>query len=616
MWIKSFQIENYKSFYSTSEIPLDRGMNVVVGKNNAGKTALMEALSLAFSSNIPHLSLVTVPNPSAAPASQASRVNFEISIAPDEFSGYILSQSPFFHVPLDLNFPQNEQISKVRSLFAGDISLSCTYTPQSLSSVRLVGLPEVPNTDRTMRFQLTDRKTPPTFATQVLEINRRNSGEQTILQFASSLAAYFRSLVYAFKAERRINDTFPVNADLNLMTDASNLAQVLNHLMTRDTYGFEQYTNLVREVFPEITQVTTPPTPTPPGSVQIRISTLATTLRRTDLSLPLSASGTGIGQMLAMLYVIFTSDASRTILIDEPQSFLHPAAIRRLFQILKRYQQHQYVISTHSPNVISSSGADSVVLLRKGEAESKTDILDRRANSNMRLFLSEVGAKLSDVFGADNVLWVEGETEEICFPKIIEKFLPSGMSSTSIIGVRSTGELESKDAERIYEIYMKLTRGPSLLPPALGFIFDKEGRDQRTQDDLNRQSGGKVRFLDRRMFENYLIHPPAIAAIASSLEGFDPEEVTQIAVQDWIEGRKWDLTYLGSNVMEVDRNDTYWIRNVNGAKLLYDLFNSLSHTRTIYRKTEHGALLIDWILKNAPQLLEEISRLLSTVLGP
>jgi len=47
---------------------------------------------------------------------------------------------------------------------------------------------------------------------------------------------------------------------------------------------------------------------------------------------PLSESGTGVGQVLAILYVVFTSEYPRTIVIDEPQSFLHPGAVRKLFE--------------------------------------------------------------------------------------------------------------------------------------------------------------------------------------------------------------------------------------------------------------------------------------------
>jgi AAA15 family ATPase/GTPase len=62
MYIARFQIKNYKSFLSSQEIELTSGFNVVVGQNNAGKTALVEALSLHFD-NKHHISIKTSPNP-------------------------------------------------------------------------------------------------------------------------------------------------------------------------------------------------------------------------------------------------------------------------------------------------------------------------------------------------------------------------------------------------------------------------------------------------------------------------------------------------------------------------------------------------------------------------
>jgi hypothetical protein len=48
------------------EVHLAPGFNIVVGKNNVGKMALAEAMSLQFGDNA-HCSLLTVPTPSAAP---------------------------------------------------------------------------------------------------------------------------------------------------------------------------------------------------------------------------------------------------------------------------------------------------------------------------------------------------------------------------------------------------------------------------------------------------------------------------------------------------------------------------------------------------------------------
>jgi len=58
MHISHFQLFNYKSFRDSGALEFKPGINIIVGANNAGKTALLEALSLDFENN-PHRSLKT-----------------------------------------------------------------------------------------------------------------------------------------------------------------------------------------------------------------------------------------------------------------------------------------------------------------------------------------------------------------------------------------------------------------------------------------------------------------------------------------------------------------------------------------------------------------------------
>jgi AAA15 family ATPase/GTPase len=61
MLISSIEISNYKGFRKSGEVKLTSGFNVIVGQNNAGKTALLEALALQAPSK-PHRSLKTIPS--------------------------------------------------------------------------------------------------------------------------------------------------------------------------------------------------------------------------------------------------------------------------------------------------------------------------------------------------------------------------------------------------------------------------------------------------------------------------------------------------------------------------------------------------------------------------
>jgi recombinational DNA repair ATPase RecF len=70
MYISKFQVFNYKSYRESPEIEFKRGFNVITGQNNAGKTALLEALPLQFEAN-PHRTVASVPYPGASPPTES-----------------------------------------------------------------------------------------------------------------------------------------------------------------------------------------------------------------------------------------------------------------------------------------------------------------------------------------------------------------------------------------------------------------------------------------------------------------------------------------------------------------------------------------------------------------
>jgi len=60
--------------------------------------------------------------------------------------------------------------------------------------------------------------------------------------------------------------------------------------------------------------------------------------------------------------------------------------------------------------------------------------------TSFRRTLLEVGTRLSDLFGADNVVWVEGPTEEECFPKIMRARSITTPPGLAVLAVRATGD--------------------------------------------------------------------------------------------------------------------------------------------------------------------------------
>jgi hypothetical protein len=206
------------------------------------------------------------------------------------------------------------------------------------------------------------------------------------------------------------------------------------------------------------------------------------------------------------------------------------------------------------------------------------------------------------VFGADAILWVEGQTEELCFPVIAERVGGVRLGGVKIVGVVHTGDFEGRYGATFFDIYARLSGGPSVLPPAVGFIFDREGRTPDQQADLEKRSKGQLAFLPRRMFENYLIVPTAIAAVVNGLEGFSDRPLGAEDVERWLDGAG------------VDWRSEAELRDLHGAGTLDRLFKELSEQRHTYDKVTHGLALTEWLVEHRPEALRQVGALVRGIL--
>jgi len=335
---------------------------------------------------------------------------------------------------------------------------------------------------------------------------------------------------------------------------------------------------------------------------------------REDVAVPLTQCGSGVGQILAILYVVMTSVHPQIIIIDEPQSFLHPGAVRKLIDVLKRYPQHQYILATHSPTVITAADPQVLIMTQLEDCKTSLSALDVSDNRDLYYSLSDIGASLSDVFGADQILWVEGATEQECFPLIVREVVRHPIMGTAIIGIRETGDLEGRDAKRVFQLYNRLSKASVLLPPALGFILDEECRSSVQKEELRKLSGGRAVFLSRRMYENYLLSAAGIAAVANEIAGFRPNQpVSEEEVQRLIEAKRQRLDFYCRGNKSAPTTD--WIQGIDGARLLTEIFVELSGSRVTFEKTKHSVSLTKWLIRNDPGRLREIADLLARILS-
>jgi predicted ATPase len=373
MFISSCQIKNYKGFRESEQINFTPGFNVVVGQNNAGKTALVEALSLQFENN-PHRSLKKHPE-------GTSSISTRLKIEGNEAFGFLRKQGNFL-ISLNHGEDQLSARKRVQKYFENDFLVFADFSNGNFVSPTLGGF-QVGQSGNFWSGMPSDKN----------EIGEANSHGQpgrstnfAIQQMASVLCNEAKQRLYIFRAERLNIHQGQIGTTSVLAPDARNLAEVLHLLQSSNRYRFQRFVDDVRTVFPDIQDVAI--TPVSNNVAKINIWFVDPKTERQDLAVPLSDCGTGIGQVLAMLYVVINSDEARTILIDEPQSFLHPGAIRKLFEIFKRErnQKHQYIVTTHSPTVVTACSPCTVIMLHRQDNETKVKAIDINETTELKLW--------------------------------------------------------------------------------------------------------------------------------------------------------------------------------------------------------------------------------------
>ncbi|GAA0451270.1 ATP-dependent nuclease [Alkalibacillus silvisoli] len=145
--------------------------------------------------------------------------------------------------------------------------------------------------------------------------------------------------------------------------------------------------------------------------------------------MPLSNQGTGL-QRMSLIYLIqnmiskqlMGGSRNKLLLIDEPEAFLHPEAVRALSRSLYEIgEEMPLMVSTHSPILINlSENHTSIQVFRVGENEaiqlyqSHTEQFDENDIKNMRI-LNYVDSYINEFFFSENIVIVEGDTEYIAF---------------------------------------------------------------------------------------------------------------------------------------------------------------------------------------------------------
>jgi len=162
---------------------------------------------------------------------------------------------------------------------------------------------------------------------------------------------------------------------------------------------------------------------------------------------PIENKGSGL-QSLIMIelfkYYCTVFNQSSLLILEEPELFLHPHAKRMLSDILNDFidnGKNQIIITSHSEEFIHNVDIDSINVIRKSENgtyKKKINIDNYNNGKELQKLKIELQHKNTEMFFAEKVILVEGE-EQILIPEIIKSIYGENILNNNDISIIKVG---------------------------------------------------------------------------------------------------------------------------------------------------------------------------------
>lgn len=312
--IKTLRLENYRGFRNC-EIPL-RTLGLLVGCNNAGKSTLVEALRVLATLTARYRSLNYHPPPSWLNVPKRyDGVSFSLRNMQINFDNiYHLYGKP--PATISATFADNSSVS----IFLGGVDKVHAVVTRPNGKIARIR-------DQTTRLKLPAISIMP----QVAPVQR----EETILT-----PAYVRSAMSSQLAPLHFRNQLNLRYDL-----------------------FGRFQEVVEETWPHVKVLELEGQgglPTKPLYLHVRVD---------DFVGEIAAMGHGLQMWLQTMWFLTRSEGSTTVILDEPDVYLHADLQRRLIRYI-RGRFPQVVVTTHSTEIISEVDPDQILIVDKSRSKS------------------------------------------------------------------------------------------------------------------------------------------------------------------------------------------------------------------------------------------------------
>lgn len=537
MWITSLHIKNYKSL---EHVPLNLNprLNVFIGRNNTGKSNVLDALMLLKDiSTPPSLGDALMKRGSIEQlvlGKQADRLQIEFvltfQLTEAEVEGFYTRlglQGARQDLTLDDFKKRMEPIISYSLVFPsgdrcavrGQEKLIASWDKESHIWARS----EIGSVSGNFSYNfLTSVEGALTSGNWGLEgsgsspnsLLAQDRSDEPRTQLQQIIREFLEEKVYRIEGIRSASGQLPVQRQDKLSPDGSNLSQVLHTLSSGNPVAYQALIADLRKLVPDVLQLLAPQEL---RGNNLYLSVKEAAFREKEFRWEHVAVGTK--ELAVLITQLHLAPKESVLMLEEPEAHLHTTALLGLMDLLKKAavaQEKQVFITTHSALLIATVDAECLFLFSKEQGKTVVREAKELGEPGKRIIregvLREwlVASELVNVSPDEcSILVVEGGDDEAVWTEFVKK---SGLFTDGQVKVMARPNGGFEGAIRLGWV-LKMAEWFGLPPFGFFIVADGDGNKAKREQQLN-QAGfdlSEYAVLAKKEIESYLLDAEAVA---------------------------------------------------------------------------------------------------------
>lgn len=184
-------------------------------------------------------------------------------------------------------------------------------------------------------------------------------------------------------------------------------------------------------------------------------------------------------------------DGLKLCLIEELEAHLHPQAQLKVVETLLKEKEVQFILTTHSPNLASKVPIENLIICKEKDTFSLAKGMTKLDGKNLKYLSRFLDVTKSNLFFSKGVIIVEGWSEKIIIPEMAKKLNYNlTKHEVSIVNVGSTAYLP------FAKIFLRADDTKMNIPVAI--VTDLDVRPKRDGTfDAGEQSNKETRIRSK-----------------------------------------------------------------------------------------------------------------------